>query len=224
MVIMHKNLYIIEDDPEYAKALIEQLLACSFLTITGHASTLKEAFEHIKTEEDHLYLMDVSLPDGHTLELMSAIKKKYPLSKILVLSTIGDESYILNSLKAGANGYILKSELQTGLAQSLTSLVNGGGHLSSHASNILINKISKIDNLLTKESKTHKFQYYDILTKQEVEILELAKIGHPAKRIASALNISVFTVNQHLRSIYRKLGVRNKTAALAEARNYGIID
>lgn len=237
---MKTTVYIIEDDFEFGAAL--QLLISSnpLLEVVGIGSTLEEARKHITANQNDIYLIDITLPDGSGIDMMRFIRARYSNAKILALSTLGDERHILSSIEAGASGYLLKSEMPSNIIQSIISLINDGGYLSGHASKVLINRLLNISTAPHKihdhaESLGAQHRSSDnaysqtlalkpkILTNKELEVLTNLQKGYPSKIIADNLNISIFTVNQHLRSIYRKLNSRNKMEAVQSARILGLI-
>lgn len=237
---MKTTVYIIEDDLEFASALRLLISSNPLLEVAGIGSTLQEARQHITCIHNDIYLIDITLPDGSGIDMMSFIRSNNPNSKILALSTLGDEKHILSSIEAGASGYLLKSEMPSNIIQSIISLINNGGYLSGHASKVLINRLLKISTT-SHQSHNEMGQLSDIdrthnnintlspalkpkiLTNKELEVLTNLQKGYPSKIIADNLNISIFTVNQHLRSIYRKFNVRNKMEAVQQARIQGIL-
>ena len=237
---MKTTVYIIEDDFEFGAAL--QLLISSnpLLEVVGIGSTLEEARKHITANQNDIYLIDITLPDGSGIDMMRFIRARYSNAKILALSTLGDERHILSSIEAGASGYLLKSEMPSNIIQSIISLINDGGYLSGHASKVLINRLLNISTaphkihdhaeILGAQHRSSANAYSQtlalkpkILTNKELEVLTNLQKGYPSKIIADNLNISIFTVNQHLRSIYRKLNSRNKMEAVQSARILGLI-
>lgn len=230
---MKTSVFILEDDFEFGKSLQTLLAANPLLEVAGIASNLEAARQHILSQENDIYLVDITLPDGSGIEMMKIIHARYPNSKILALSTLGDEKHIFNSIQAGASGYLLKSEMPTNIIQSIINLINDGGYLSGHASKVLIKKFLSISAEAQRnpihfgaQPRAEIFQVENrppTLTRKEFEILSNAQNGSPAKIIADSLGISIFTVNQHLRSIYRKLNVRNKMEAVQSARRQGLL-
>jgi len=228
---MKTCLFIIEDDPDFGESLKSVLMTSPFFEVTGIAPTIAEAKAHMDVVEDALFLVDLNLPDGSAVLIMQHIRAKYPRAKILALSALGDEKHILSSIQAGAAGYLLKSEIPANLTQSIINLINGGGYLGAHASKILIDRlfsdfaatnlhrINKVESTSSEKSTPHS----PSLTRKECEILRNVEMGSQAKVIADALSISIFTVNQHLRSVYRKLNVRNKMEAVQAARRQGLM-
>ncbi len=239
---MKLSLYLIEDDPDFAKALLQLLLSNSLFDVVGHATTLAEAREFIRQRPVDVFLVDISLPDGNGIDVMREIRAAYAQAKIMVLSTLGHEKYIVSSLQAGASGYLLKSEMPAQIIQSIVSVANEGGALGQHASKVLIDKMSqqpavsppllKADAVVTPEELAMLQSHTDNgrirttashLTPREIDILKVVQNGAATKQVADVFGISAFTVNQHLRNIYIKLGVRNKMEAVQAARQLRVL-
>ena len=232
---MKTSLFIVEDDVDFSRGLVALIGQSSLLTVSGIGATLSEARIHIDAHEDDIYLVDITLPDGNGIDIMRYVRQKYPKSKILALSTLGDEKHIVSSVAAGASGYLLKSEMPANIIHSIICLINDGGYLSGTSSKVLIDNIFQQNaNATTPNDRANlsSTNYSDpestqlrrlVLTGKEREVLANAQQGLPAKLIADGLNISIFTVNQHLRSIYRKLNVRNKMEAVQTALRHGLL-
>lgn len=232
---MKTTVLIIEDDLEFGRALRTLIETAPLLAVAGIVTTLADAQHHVHNTENDIYLVDITLSDGSGIDIMRTIRAHYPKSKILALSTLGDERHIFSSIAAGASGYLLKSEMPANIIQSIISLINDGGYLSGHASKVLIDKLIGMDAHAATASQSDAVRgtvkmnaapiknRSTVLTPKEFEILTMVEQGSPAKVIADALAISIFTVNQHLRSIYRKLNVRNKMEAVQAARRQGLL-
>ena len=149
----------------------------------------------------------------HTGETLPELKLAY--------TTLGDPKHILSSLEMGAHGYLLKSEPPEHILHHIITLVNEGGVLSGLASKIVIQEMAQRHPTSAQRSASGTAPA--ALTPKELRVLSLVQTGLPAKSIAFHLNISIFTVNQHLRSIYRKLNVRNKMEAVQSASNLGLL-
>jgi DNA-binding NarL/FixJ family response regulator len=229
---MKTSVFLIEDEPDFGKILMHVLNKHPLLDVAGWAPSMAEAKSHIDQNENDVFLVDTSLPDGSGIDVMRYIKERQPQAKILALSTLGDEKHILSSLQAGASGYLLKSHTSSHLIESIVSLVNGGGYLCAHASKVLIERLINTAQVpwssplnpppSPRRSPTH-VAHGVTLTVKEFEVLDHAQVGTPAKKIAEKMGISIFTVNQHLRNIYHKLNARNKLEAVQSARQKGLI-
>jgi DNA-binding NarL/FixJ family response regulator len=229
---MQTSIFFIDDDVEFGKGLMSFLRQHPFLKVVGPALTCAEARAHIESNSEDIYLVDITLPDGSGVDVMRLIRRKHPEAKILALSTLGDEKHVVSSIEAGAVGYLLKSEIPENILRGIISLINNGGFLSGHSSKVLIDKMYGaqhrvtdigVDDKGSKKSMSFADGKAPALTPKEYEILTNAQRGKPAKVIADVLQISIFTVNQHLRSIYRKLNVRNKMEAVQAALRHGIL-
>lgn len=237
---MKLSLYLIEDDLDFAKALLQLLLASPVLEVVGHATTLAEARAFIRHQSVDVFLVDISLPDGNGIDVMREIRAAYAQAKIMVLSTLGHEKHIVSSLQAGASGYLLKSEMPEQIIQSIVSVANEGGALGQHAIKVLINKMSQqpvvsgpilsAGEVVMPEESAVLQKHTDAgrttpihLTPREIDILKVVQNGAATKQVADVFGISAFTVNQHLRNIYSKLGVRNKMEAVQAARKLRVL-
>lgn len=244
---MQLSVYLIEDDLDFAKALLQLLSSSPLFELVGHATTLAAARGFIEQGSADVFLVDISLPDGNGIDVMREIRAADAHAKIMVLSTLGHEKHIVSSLQAGASGYLLKSEMPAQIIQAIVSVANDGGALGQHASKVLIDRMSqptgpapnhtnapqaafRTDAVVTPQELEMLQGPRDgihtpplVLTPRELEILKVVKSGAATKLVADMFGISAFTVNQHLRNIYSKLGVRNKMEAVQVARDLGVL-
>lgn len=217
---MTTKIQIIEDDPHYAKLLIGILDGSSLLNFAGIATSKAEALEMLMSSEiADVFLLDVGLPDGTGLDLIKPILNVKPSAVIILLSTLGGRSAILSGINLGAVGYVMKSTSPDGILQHIFDALNHGATLSPSLIKIAMDAAK--DPVIDK-SEPFRHAVHS-LTPREVEILNLLKDAHPSKRIASMLNVSKFTVSQHLRNVYRKLEAKNRVDAISIARTKKII-
>ena len=216
---MTTRVQIVEDDSLYAKLLMDLLDRSVLLTCVGVVPTKSECLEALKSNEADVYLLDVGLPDGSGIDLIRPILQVKPDAVIILLSTLGGKSAILAGLSAGAAGYVMKSTPADLLLQHIYDALNHGATLSPSLVKIAVDA-AKASRLVYRENSADGVS----LTTRELEILNLLKAAHPSKKIASILNLSKFTVSQHLRNIYKKLNAKNKVEAITIARNINIID
>lgn len=218
---MTLQVLLVEDDPEFGRSLVELIRSNPLLHVCGWADTVARARELLGTSTPDVCLVDLGLPDGSGHSVIQHISQTHPQAHILVLSTLGDPKHILSSLEWGAHGYLLKSDPPQHILHSIITLINEGGVLSGHASKVLIQEMAQRPAVARQRpSANHP---HATLTPKELEVLRLVETGLPAKSIANQLSISIFTVNQHLRSIYRKLNVRNKMEAVRSATTLGLL-
>lgn len=215
------HVFLVEDDPEFGRALVDLIRSSPLLQLSGWADTVALALDNIRTSNADVFLVDLGLPDGSGHTVIEQIAKTRPQARVLVLSTLGDPKHIISSLELGAHGYLLKSDAPDKILHSIITLVNEGGVLSGHASKIVI------ETMMQRPPPTAQRGVHVAgpasLTPKELDVLRLVQTGLPAKGIANHLGISIFTINQHLRSIYRKLNVRNKMEAVQSALSLRVL-
>jgi DNA-binding NarL/FixJ family response regulator len=148
-------------------------------------------------------IMDVQVPDGSGLEGIAKFKRLLPQTQILVISR--SEEMILEALRAGASGYLLKSTPREKLLAAIHEIKRGGVPMSGEVARRV---------LQTLQRSPARLETTESLTGREQEILQLLAEGGPSREIAQRLSISVDTVNSHLKHIYGKLQVRSRTEAV----------
>lgn len=229
--IMTITVYLIEDDPDFGRAMLHTLKAAHMLTVAGWACTLKEARADLERDAHDIYLLDINLPDGDGLDFMKEIQSRSPDAKIMIMSALGSSKHITQSLKSGATGFLLKSEMPNDIVSNIINIINGGVYLGSHVGKLLIEKMTRTSELNFSHpidiQRSKKADYLSLtgphITPKELEVLFHLENGSSAKIIGHELGISIFTVNQHLRNIYRKLNARNKMEAINLAKKSGLL-
>ena len=173
------------------------------LHVVGEASDGHEAVELTRKLHPQVLVVDVLMPRMNGLEAAKQIQISAPETKVLVLSGHLNEAYIIQALKCGAGGYILKQEDAAKLVQAVRD-VNSGGHylspaISERAIRAYVEKVGR-----------HAHQDGSELTQREYEIVHLIAQGHMNAEIADVLCISIRTVETHRSNIMHKLGLRSK--------------
>ncbi|WP_310643419.1 response regulator transcription factor [Limnohabitans sp.] len=214
------SVVIIEDDPivsNYLSALIRNSPLCN---LVGAACNNEQAQKLIAEDAD-VYLVDIGLPDVSGIDLMRQIKGKCVNASVMVLTSLADMRHVMQSIEAGASGYLLKDDQPEGLIEKLVSLYNGNSPLSPSVAKLLIKKITE-----TPQQQPVGPNYEMVeklgLSRREYEVLIELRSPMPVKLIAEKLNISYFTVNQHVRRIYQKLKVGTRSGALSKATEHGL--
>ena len=217
---MTTNIQIIENDPHYAKLLMDILNGSSLLNFSGICTTKAETLQMLSSGPvADVFLLEVGLPDGSGLDLIKPILNTKPSATVILLSSLGARNAILTGINLGAVGYVMKSTSAEGILQHIFDALNHGATLSPSLIKIAIDAVREpmTDRAISLVNVSHA------LTPREVEILNLLKAAHPSKRIATMLNVSKFTVSQHLRNVYRKLEAKNRVDAISIARMKNII-
>ena len=195
------NVIIIDDDKFVTSALKAILEASGDVTVPATGTDGSEAIELYEKYTPDILLTDIQMKGLSGLEATEAIIKKYPDARILLLTTFLDDEYIIQALKLGAKGYLLKQDYES-ILPALEAVYSGQSVFGTEI-------ISKIPGLI---SSTSKFDYtlYDI-NEREINIIELIADGLSNKEIAAKLFLSEGTVRNYLSQILEKLGLHNRT-------------
>ncbi len=236
---MKISVFILEKESHISDALGNWLEDDASIGITAVCHTTAEAVAHISQEESDVYVIDIGLTEWSGVDVIATVNHRYPNAKILAHSAYSNRRMIWGAISAGAHGYIVRDDVSKSVGDSIVCLVNGGGFVSSQAAKILIEGVRHGDGAVVpsaRKSSSDRISAHDggvplfsaggdrqLLTPKEVQVLSYVQQGFPAKRVAGVLEISIFTVNQHIRSIYRKLNVRNKMEAVQAARTAGLL-
>ncbi len=190
--IIEDNFFLLKNYQEYLQeiAAYKVVFACT---------TLEEALRKKSGEEQpDIILLDLCLPGMQGHEGIQDLLKKHPAARILVLTSHNKEDLIMECLKKGARGYVLKNTGLLNMHQAIIDTMRDGVVLSPQVAYKLINSIFV---------KSKKFQD---LTEREQEIIELLFEGHSYVQIAEKLFISAYTVNHHIKNIYKKYKVKSR--------------
>jgi DNA-binding NarL/FixJ family response regulator len=180
------------------------------------ASSLKSAYQRFDEHPISFAMVDLGLPDGSGISLIEKIREQDAGLPILVISAWSTEDMILQAILAGATGYVLKERDDFEIALSIRSLLRGGAPIDPFIAQKILAQlgVKKISIAGTEQS---------ILTERELEILNWVAQGLSNKEIALRLNISRYTIESHIKHIYRKLSVTTRTKAINAARDLGIL-
>lgn len=212
------NLAIAEDNPFALKAILVKLRDYPDVKIKAQALNgvaLLSALEQVNID---VVLMDIEMPLMDGIEATRILKSKNPKIKVIALTTFDDDDKILEMIRAGANGYMLKEESKESLYKALYETLEGGASMSPSIAFKVLNLVRL--PLIAKANTAVDFQ----LTSREIEVLEQLKNGLSYTDIGENLFISYGTVRKHIENIYRKLNVDNKVKAINIALAHRIIN
>ncbi len=168
------------------------------LEVVGEARTGREAIEEARKLKPDVVVMDVSMPELNGIEGTRQICDELPQTKVIGLSMHRDAVYVREILRAGARGYLLKDAEDDDLVRAIRAVSRGEAFLSPAIS----------DAVLTDYRK-HVSSPVDLLTSREREVLTMIAAGKTNKEIATALSLSVYTVESHRGSVMEKLNLHN---------------
>lgn len=216
-----KNPYriVIAEDHRILREGLQALLSSHpEFEIVGQAEDGLEAIRCVESLSPDLILMDLSMPRMNGLEAIEDIKKRCPNTRIVVLTVHKTEEYILATLKAGADGYILKDANHTELALAIKNVLGGMRYLSPGISEKVI------EGYLEGKKSRQPASAYEMLTQREREILKLIAEGYKNKEVADYLCISLKTVEKHRANLIKKLDLHNAAALTVFAMEKGLIE
>lgn len=195
---------LVEDDKELLDGISQALALSDEIEIIATFTNAEDFTKEVERLNPDLTLLDIGLPGQSGIECMKQLKLRYPKMQFLMWTTFEDDEKIFNALKAGANGYILKTASIQQIIQAICDLHKGGAPMSSSIARKVIDSFYKIGIQQTEFN----------LTKRENEILELLAKGYRYKEIANQIFVSLETVRSHVHNIYEKLQVSSRTDAL----------
>jgi len=209
------SVLVVDDQVLFRSGLARLLNEDRQIKVVGEAGDGAEAIKMVQELEPDVVLMDLKMPGLSGIEATAEIVKRYPNTKVLILTTFEVEPYLVDALNAGARGYVLKHSSSEAIASSIITVLDGERVLSDTVAN----------RLLQMAADSGKRQgVYDGLTDREVEILKLVAIGLANKQIAKRLGISEKTVRNHVSNVYEKLRIYDRSQAVMYALKKGLIE
>lgn len=212
------RLLIVDDQPFVRESLRTLLDRYEDLNVVGLAENGNEAIDLCGRLQPHVILMDLDMQHMDGVEATKKIKQQWPHIRILIFTTFQDTEQALESLRNGADGFLLKSIETLELANTIRLIHKGGTLIDQGMSHKIFEKFDA-----QKETPQSKATAYE-LTAREIEILQLVAKGLRYTTIASRLYLSNGTVRNYASTAYTKLGVRNKEEAVQKALEIGIIE
>lgn len=209
------SVLIVDDQTLFRTGLTSLLSRDERVEVVGQAADGADAVKlAIKLKPD-VVLMDLKMPNVDGIEGTRRIVEALPETKVLILSTFETDSQVIQALKAGASGYVLKDSSAAGIVSSVVAVMSGERVMASAVAN-------RVLELLTGTTTSKEF--YDGLTNREVEILKLLASGMANKQIAYRLKISEKTVRNHVSNAYEKLGISDRSQAVLYAVKKGLVE
>ncbi len=182
------------------------------------SETVEQALKIIGSQPVHLLVADLNLPDGSGVEAIRKLGEQQPESQAIVFSALSHRELVMNAIRAGAVGYLLKDDEQIEVIQACESVLAGESPMSASIARLMINTVRE-----DTKSEQRGDQKRKLLTARELEILNAIARGYTYQEVADLYSLSKHTVPVHIRNIYRKLQVTNRSQATYEARQMGLI-
>ena len=207
------------------EALCAGLAADTGLHVLAACDTVGAAMACLAQHAPDVLLVDLGLPDGSGIDVITACAAAHPQCDILVITLFGDESHVLAAVDAGAAGYLLKDNEQIDVAQCIKSLRQGGSPMSPLVARKLLLRARRATPATATATATPAPADTSAagLTAREQEALELIARGYTYNEIAAELAVSVNTVQTHVKRVYSKLAVRRRGQAVFAAHQQGLL-
>lgn len=199
---------LVVDDHPVVRAGVETLVSGQTdMTVVAQAANGREAIQQFRSHHPDVTLMDIQMPEMSGLDALIAIRNESPEARIIMLTTYSGDAQVLRAIKAGAQGYLLKSALHRELLDTIRAVRAGKKALSAEVSYEVAEHVTD-----------------DALTPAEVRVLQLIARGNANKEIAEQLSVSEETVKGQVRNILSKLGAKDRTQAAMMGVKRGIIE
>ena len=207
---------LLVDDHSLVRASLRSLLAdFAGIEVVAEASDGREAVKLVAKHHPELVLMDISMAGLNGLDATRRIVKEYPNVRVIVLSMHTGEDYVLQALRTGASGYVLKQSTPRELQLAIECVARGQVFLSPAISKHVI------DVYLSRAAE--QMNSLEQLTPRQREILQLIAEGHSSKQIAQLLNASVKTIESHRASLMERLDIHDVAGLVRYAIRYGLV-
>lgn len=211
-----KTVVIADDHAIVRQGLRALIEAEKDFQLVGEAEDGAQAVRLVESLKPNVLIVDLMMPILNGLEVAKQTKEISPLTRIVVLSMYSDEAYVLEALRKGATGYVLKDAQATDLKKALQAVAGGHHYLSPPLSERAI-------EVYAQKAGSATLDLFEILTKREREVLQLAAEGRSQNEIATRLTISPRTAETHRANLMRKLGLQNQTDLVRFAIRRGIV-
>ena len=211
---MTVSVFVVEDDASTRAMLIDKIGRSERHAVTGAVGSLSSARRALKEEQPDILLVDLQLPDGSGIDLISEQTLRNPALPILVISIFGDEERVVNAIGAGAQGYLLKDDEEDAILDAVDCLLLGQSPISP---SIAVHLIRRFRQLVPNRQEMHP------LSDRELEVLQLATKGLSYRETAALMGVSINTVGTFTKRIYTKLAVSSRAEAIFEARQMGLM-
>lgn len=217
------RVVLVEDDVNFQNALMHAIEAAPDMTLLRVAGTRAQGLQMLDDIAADVLLVDLGLPDGSGIDVIRAAHVKQPGCNIMVSTTFGDEIHVMESLEAGASGYLLKDSEPQKMVFEIRSLYAGGSPISPLIARQILKRF-RDDNISTSSPQPVPEKVRTALSLREKEVLEYITKGFTSDEIAELMSVSRHTVLTYVRRIYAKLEVNSKAEAIYEARSQGLLE
>jgi len=212
------RVLLIESNDLFRRGLRALLAGEADFTVVGEERGGREAVQASLASEPDVVVMDIMLSGINGLEIVSQIKRRQPQVRVVMLTLQKTQDYVRETLRMGADGFVLKTASFEELLMAMRSVVQGKKFLSPDVS------VHVVDSFLHPENATARVSRLERLTTRERSVLQLVAEGRTNRRAAEFLSLSTKTVEKHRATLMRKLGLRNAAELIMVALEMGLIE
>ena len=215
VMVRTARVLVVDDQTLFRTGLTSLLSEDQRVEVVGQAVDGSDAVKQAIKLKPDVVLMDLKMPNLDGIEATRQIVEQVPSTRVLILTTFETDSQVIQALKAGASGYVLKDSSAAAIVSSVLAVISGERVMASAVAN-------RVLDMLTGTATPKEF--YDGLTNREIEILKLLANGMANKQIAYRLKISEKTVRNHVSNMYEKLGIYDRSQAVLYAVKKGLVE
>ncbi|MEE9199243.1 MAG: response regulator transcription factor [Dehalococcoidia bacterium] len=216
------RVLVVDDHPVVREGLRAMLTGENGIEVVGEAANGEEAIEQSLRLEPDVALVDIRMPGISGIEVTERIKLAQPGTAVIILTMYDSEMYVVEAIRAGAAGYLLKDSTREILVRAIHSVVDGGtivgSRLLHQAIEGLVRSSCRVRGGKDGLSVTERF------TAREMDVLRHVAQGHANKQIGKHLNLAEVTIKKHVQSIIGKMGVSDRTHAAVLAVRLGLVE
>lgn len=209
------RIFLVDDHAVLRQAVSAMLGRERDFTVVGEAGTGAEALAKVKAARPDVIMLDLKMPEAGGLDVLREIREVCPKAQVIVFTMYESPAYVNAAIRGGASGYVLKSVGRDELVEAIRAVHGGGRFLHAEIARPLLKRAALEAKLRPGRGG---------LTVRDIQVLELLSDGKSNKEVAVAFNISEETVKSHLKRLFEKLGVTDRTEAVALALRQNLID
>jgi DNA-binding NarL/FixJ family response regulator len=213
---------IVEDRPLQLALLCAAVEAASNATVTARCASgddLRRLLATADAQAPDLLLLDLHLPDGSGLDLLPEARRRWPDLAVLVVSSLNDERSVIEAIRRGASGFLVKSSDRPALTTAIEEALAGSCPVSPSIARHLIRELRRPETAGEAPADAETTH----LTSRESQVLHCMAAGQSYAEAAADLGVTVSTVEAHIRNLYRKLEAHSKVQAVLSARKRGLL-
>lgn len=202
---------IVDDETELRESIIRYLTLSGEFHCVSEYARAEDALAGLPGDAPNVVLMDIKMAGMNGIECVRRLKEKMPLVQVIMLTVFEDSDLIFDALRAGATGYLLKSQPPEKLLEAIRDVVAGGSPMSASIARKVVQLVQASNRSATADAGDSI-----VLSERQRQVLDLLAAGQPYKLIADNMGVSIHTVRSYLRRTYEKLQVHSRTEAVAK--------